>query len=82
MKRVLLKLSVLLSTIFVLTSCEERITYTWSEINESLGLLQEAREELQEEISVLESRGYDTYKLESIDNNLKKVERIIGEYFH
>ena len=82
MKTVLLKLFILLSTIFVLTSCEERITYKWSEINESLGLLQDAREELKEEISYLEDRGYDTYELESIDDKLKKVERIIGEHFH
>ena len=82
MKTVLLKLFILLSTIFVLTSCEERITYKWSEINESLGLLQDAREELEEEISDLEDKGYDTYELESIDDKLKKVERIIGEHFH
>ena len=82
MKKGLLKLFVLLSTIFVLTSCEERITYKWSEINESLGLLQDAREELKGEISYLEDRGYDAYELESIDDKLKKVERIIGEHFH
>ena len=82
MKTVLLKLFILLSTIFVLTSCEERITYKWSEINESLGLLQDAREALKEEISDLEDRGYDTSELESIDNKLNKVERIIGEHFH
>lgn len=82
MKKGLLSLSILLSTVFVLTSCEERITYKWSEINESLGLLQEAREELEEEISDLEDRGYDTYELESIDDNLRKVERILGEHFH
>ena len=82
MKKELLKLFILLSTIFVLTSCEESITYKWSEINESLGLLQDAREELEEEISDLEDKGYDTYELESIDDKLKKVERIIGEHFH
>ena len=82
MKKELLKIFILLSTIFVLTSCEESITYKWSEINESLGLLQDAREELEEEISDLEDKGYDTYELESIDDKLKKVERIIGEHFH
>ena len=82
MKKVLLKLFILLSTVFVLSSCEERITYKWSEINKSLGLLQDARDELKEEISYLEDRGYNTYELESIDDNLKKVERILGEHFH
>ena len=82
MKKELLKLFILLSTIFVLTSCEESITYKWSEINESLGLLQDAREELEEEISDLEDKGYDTYELESIDENLKRIERILEKHFH
>ncbi len=81
MKKELLKLFILLSTIFVLTSCEESITYKWSEINESLGLLQDAREELEEEISDLEDKGYDTYELESIDENLKRIERILEKHF-
>lgn len=81
MKKKLLKLFILLSTIFVLTSCEESITYKWSEINESLGLLQDAREELEEEISDLEDKGYDTYELESIDENLKRIERILEKHF-
>ena len=82
MKKSLLKFSFLLSFLFVLTACEERITYKWSEINESLGLLQDAREELEDEISYLEGRGYDTYELESVDDNLKRVERFLNEYFH
>ena len=82
MKKVLLKLFILLSTIFVLTSCEESITYKWSEINESLGQLQDAREKLEQEISYLEDEGYNTFELELIDDKLKKAEEIIGEHFH
>lgn len=63
-------------------SCQERISYKWSEINESLGQLQEAREELKSAISDLEYEGYDCSGLESIDHRLKKVEGILEEHFN
>ena len=86
MKRKLLKLNVLnvallLSTL-LFTSCEEKITYGWGDINESLGLLQDARNELKDEISDLEYEGYDTSDLEKIDERLKKVERILERKFN
>lgn len=86
MKKKLLKLNVLniallLSTL-LFTSCEEKITYGWGDINESLGLLQDAREELKDEISDLEYEGYDTSDLEAIDERLRKVERILDSKFN
>ena len=80
MKKEILKFSILLSTILVLTSCTEKKTHKWSEINESLDLLQEVREELKQEIYDLEDRGYDVYGLESIDSKLEGVERLLEEY--
>ena len=77
----LLNVAILLSTL-LFTSCEEKIAYGWGDINKSLGLLQEAREELKDEISDLESKGYDTSDLEDIDNRLKKVERILDSRFN
>lgn len=86
MKKQLLKLNVfnvalLLSTL-LFTSCEEKITYGWGDINESLGLLQDARNELKDEISDLEYEGYDTSDLEEIDERLRKVERILDRKFN
>lgn len=49
--------------LFAFTSCEESISYKWSEINESLGQLQDAREELGKTITKLESEGYDCFEL-------------------
>lgn len=87
MKKIFLRLSMLnmaimLFTLFVFISCEEKITYEWSDINESLGLLQEARKDLKIEISNLESNGYDSYELEAIDERLKKVERFLDKNFN
>ena len=87
MKKIFLRLSMLnmaimLFTLFVFISCEEKITYEWSDINESLGLLQEARKDLKIEISNLESNEYDSYELEAIDERLKKVERILDKNFN
>jgi len=86
MKKQLFKLNVLnvallLSTL-LFTSCEEKITYGWGDINESLGLLQDARNELKDEISDLEYEGYDTSDLEKIDERLRKVERILDRKFN
>lgn len=86
MKKQLLKLNVfnvalLLSTL-LFTSCEEKIAYGWGDINESLGLLQDARNELKDEISDLEYEGYDTSDLEEIDERLRKVERILDRKFN
>ena len=75
----------LIICVFVLStfaSCEEKINYNWSDINESLGQLQKARGELKNTISDLESEGYDCSELENIDNRLKKVERILDEHFY
>ena len=87
MKKIFLRLSLLniaimLFTLFIFFSCEEKITYEWSDINESLGLLQEARKDLKIEISNLESNGYDSYELEAIDERLKKVERFLDKNFN
>ena len=68
--------------LFSFSSCQERINYKWSEINESLGQLQEAREELKSAISDLEYEGYDCSELEKIDNRLKKVEGLLEEHFN
>ena len=76
------KLIILLSALFIFTSCEEKITYGWGDINESLGLLQEARKDLKTEISNLESEGYDASELEDIDNRLKRVENILERQFN
>jgi len=76
------KVFILIIATFVFSSCEERINYKWGEINESLGLLQDARNELQNTISDLESAGYDSSELEGIDNRLKKVERILDSRFN
>jgi hypothetical protein len=76
------KLFILLSALFIFTSCEEKITYGWGDINESLGLLQEARKDLKTEISNLESEGYDASELEDIDNRLKRVESILDQHFN
>ena len=76
------KLFILLSALFIFTSCEEKITYGWGDINESLGLLQEARKDLKTEISNLESEGYDASELEDIDNRIKKVEGILEKRFN
>ena len=76
------KLIILLSALFIFTSCEEKITYGWGDINESLGLLQEARKDLKIEISNLENDGYDSSELEAIDERLKKVERILDKNFN
>lgn len=86
MKKTLLKLNalnvaLLLSTL-LFTSCEEKITYGWGDINESLGLLQDARDELKDEISDLEYEGYDTSDLEKIDEQLRKAEDIIDSNFY
>ena len=86
MKKQFLKLNVfnvalLLSTL-LFTSCEEKITYGWGDINESLGLLQDARNELKDEISDLEYEGYDTSDLEEIDERLRKVESILDRKFN
>ena len=78
----LLNIAILLSTSFFLTSCEEKITYGWGDINESLGLLQEARKDLRTEISNLEDDGYDSSELEDIDNRLRKVESILDKKFN
>ena len=72
----------MLSALFIFTSCEEKITYGWGDINESLGLLQEARKDLKTEISNLESEGYDASELEDIDNRLKRVESILDQHFN
>jgi len=72
----------LLSVIFIFTSCEEKVTYGWGDINKSLGLLQEVREDLKNEISNLEDEGYDASELEIIDNRLKKVESILDKQFY
>lgn len=77
----LLNIGLFLST-FLFTSCEETISYEWSDINESLGLLQDARNELEDEISDLEYDGYDTSDLEEIVKRLKKVERILDRKFY
>ena len=71
----------LLSTLFF-TSCEEKITYGWGDINESLGLLQDVREDLKDEISDLEDEGYDTSDLQEIDERLRKIERILDRKFY
>ena len=78
----LLKVVIVAITFFLFTSCEEKISYGWGEINESLGLLQDAREELEEEISNLEYEDYDTSELENIDDRIKKVERILEKSFN
>lgn len=75
-------IAILLTSLLFFTSCEEKIRYRWGDINESLGQLQDSREELQEEISNLEYEGYDTSELEDIDNRLKKVERILQKHFY
>lgn len=72
---------VFLFILFTLSSCQERINYKWSEINESLSQLQDAREELKSAISDLEDEGYDCSELENIDSRLKKVEGILEEHF-
>lgn len=76
-----LNVALLLSTL-LFTSCEEKITYGWGDINESLGLLQDARNELKDEISDLEYEGYDTSDLEKIDERLRKIERILDRKFN
>jgi hypothetical protein len=76
-----LNVALLLSTL-LFTSCEEKITYGWGDINESLGLLQEARKDLKTEISNLESERYDASELEDIDNRLKRVESILDQHFN
>lgn len=73
--------AIIIFTILLLSSCQERVTYKWGDINESLGELQSARNELQDEISNLESEGYDCSQLEEIDARLKKVESILDEHF-
>ena len=75
------KIAFMFITLFLLTSCEERITYKWSEINVSLGQLQDAREELQSVISDLEYEDFDTSKLEEVDDRLRKVEKILDSNF-
>lgn len=75
-------IAILLTSLLFFTSCEEKIRYEWGEINESLGQIQDAREELKEEISNLEYEGYDTSELEDIDNHLEKVERILAKHFN
>ncbi len=86
MEKKSLRLSMLpmafLFTTLLFTSCEEKITYGWGEINESLGLLQDARNELQNEISNLEYKGYDTSDLEKIDERLEEVETILDRKFY
>ena len=77
----MLTMALLFATL-LFTSCEDKITYGWGDINESLGLLQDARNELQDEISDLEYEGYDTSDLEKIDERLKKVERILDRKFY
>lgn len=73
--------AIIIFTILLLSSCQERVTYKWGDINESLGELQSARNELQDEISNLESEGYDCSQLEEIYARLKKVESILDEHF-
>lgn len=75
-------IAILLTSLLFFTSCEEKIRYGWGDINESLGQLQDAREELKEEISNLECKGYDTSELENIDDHLKRVERILAKHFN
>ena len=70
-----------LFVVFTFVSCQERLIYKWSDINESLGQLQKARDELRSSISNLEYEGYDCSELESIDSRLKKVERILEKHF-
>lgn len=82
MNKKFLKIAILLISLFVFTSCEEKIIYGWGEINESLGLVQYCREELKDEISDLEHKGYDTSDLEEIDEQLSKVERILDSKFN
>ena len=72
----------IITFLFVLSSCEEKIPYKWSEINDSLGELDKARKELKSEISNLEDEGYDCSELESIDNRLKKAEKILDSRFY
>ena len=76
------KLTIMLFALLVFTSCEEKISYGWGDINESLGLLQEARNDLAIEISNLEAEGYDASELEDIDNRIKKVEGILEKRFN
>ena len=73
---------ILLSALFFFTSCEEKITYGWSDISESLGMLHDVRKDLTIEISNLEAEGYDVSELEDIDNRLNEVECVLGEKFH
>jgi hypothetical protein len=77
-----LNIAILLFALFFYSSCEEKITYGWSDINESLGLLQEARKDLKIEISNLENDGYDSSELEDIDKRLKRVESILDKHFN
>ena len=76
------KLTIMLFALLIFTSCEEKISYGWGDINESLGLLQEARNDLAIEISNLEAEGYDASELEDIDNRIKKVEGILEKHFN
>jgi len=76
------KLTIMLFALLIFTSCEEKISYGWGDINESLGLLQEARNDLAIEISNLEAEGYDASELEDIDNRIKKVEGILEKRFN
>lgn len=71
-----------LTVLFIFSSCQERISYKWGEINESLGQLQDAREELRSTISYLEYEGYDCSELEDIDSRIKKVEQILDRRFN
>lgn len=77
-----LNIAILLFALFFYSSCEEKITYGWGDINESLGLLQEVRKDLKTEISNLEGEGYDSSELEDIDKRLKRVESILDRHFN
>ena len=76
------KIAVVFTVLLTFTSCQERITYKWGDINESLGQLQDARNELESVISDLEDNGYDCSELDNIDTRLKKVENILDANFY
>ncbi len=78
----ILKIFVLPAVFVLFSSCEDSIVYRWSEINESLGLLEDARGELEYIIYELEQDGYDTYGLEGINNRLQEVEDILDSNFY
>lgn len=75
------KISVLLVFMLAFISCQDMIMYKWSQINYSLGELQDARNELENVISDLEYRGYDCSELENINNRLENVYDVLEAKF-